>query len=175
MILNKINIFSGENVLLEFHFDEWLAALILDHRFRLVWGSFVLNCIDCLKYKAKNIPPVSLQACHLVLEVHSVRVYLLHCVIDGSQSLILIHHLLSMAEWVVEVIQDFERLKVLLLIINYCLKTSLFTNSLYFIRDVLEARKKVAVGFLIRLSLLKKLKILRILLGLRGQALVLLF
>ena len=97
-----------------------------------------------------------------------MRVYLLHRVIDGSQSLILIHHLLSMAEWVVEVIQDFERLKVLLLIINYCLKTSLFTNSLNFIRDVLEARKKVAVGFLIRLSLLKKLKILRILLGLRG-------
>jgi len=95
-----------------------------------------------------------------------VRVYLFHRGVDGHQSLVLVHNLLPVAKRVVEVLQDFIGLKVLLLIVDDSLEASLFTHSLNFIRNVLEACKQVAVGSLGGLSLLEKFVILRILLGL---------
>ena len=53
-----------------------------------------------------------------------------------------------------------------MLIVDDSLEASLFTYSINFIRNVLEAREQVAVGSLGRLSLLEKFVILRILLGL---------
>jgi len=164
LILNKINIFGGENGLLEFHFNEWLVALVLD--LRLIWWCVVLKELHRFEYEPKNIPPVFLQARYLILEIHSVRVYLFHRGVDGHQSLVLVHYLFPVAKRVVEVLQDFIGLKVLLLIVDDSLEASLFTHSLNFIRNVLEAREQVAVGSLGRLSLLEKFVILRILLGL---------
>jgi len=70
MILYEVNDLRRENRILESHFYKGLTAFILF--LLLILRNFADKSLDSLKDKAHNIPPVSLQTRHLVLEINFV-------------------------------------------------------------------------------------------------------
>ena len=71
-----------------------------------------------------------------------------YCVIDGNGRVVFVLHLLPFAEGVLEIIQDFERLEVILLIINDCLETCHTRNGPYSVHHVGQTLEQVVVRFL---------------------------
>ena len=119
------------------HLDEWIAALIIDASLFFLSIYQPNDVFEKLGVaganEAEGIPPVVLQADNRVLEVDFVVLNLLARRINWDLGVILIHYLLSVGERVIEVLQDLERLKVLLFVINDCLESSVLADFRDFI------------------------------------------
>ena len=95
-------------------------------------------------YETESLPPVGLQTYHRILQVNFMLCNLSLSVVYIGLGIVLWFYLLSARVRVVKVIKNFCRLKVLILIINYGLKSSVLTNRVEFIRYALKVRPKVS-------------------------------